>query len=97
MCGSIRRFSTANFWPRDHGTTASGTPIRFSFSRVTVNARVSPYRMGRSLESHQLERDRFHTVPCPWNGPTLYEREQCSGKRRKGRIDKGIGAILGGA
>ncbi len=28
----------------------------------------------------------------PWNGPGLYETEQCTGKQRKGRIEKGIGA-----
>jgi hypothetical protein len=48
--------------------------------------------MGRSPERRQPIQWRFHMVPWPWNGPALYETEQCTGKRRKGRIEKGMGA-----
>ena len=40
-----------------------------------------------SLPVHET----FHAAPCPWNGPTLYVTEHCPGKRRKERIELGIG------
>ncbi len=30
-------------------------------------------------------------MPWPWNGPALYVTAHCTGKRRDGRIEKGIG------
>ena len=55
-----------------------------------------PGRIGRSPESRQPVQERFQIVPWPWNGPALYVAAQCTGKRRKGRIEKGIGASQGG-
>jgi hypothetical protein len=72
-------FSTANSCPLDQRTTASGTLMHCSFESVTVNERVSPGRMGRSRESLHPFNERFHTVPCPWNGPALYVTEHCRG------------------
>ena len=46
--------------------------MRCSFGSVTVSESSSPGRMGRSPESLQPVHERFHTVPCPWNGPALY-------------------------
>ncbi len=46
-------FSTANSYPLDQRTTASGISIRCSFGSVTVSERVPPGRMGRSPESRQ--------------------------------------------
>jgi hypothetical protein len=85
-------FSTANFCPIDHRTIVSGTSIGCAFGSVTVSERVSSGRMGRLPERGQPVQERFHTVPWRWNGPALYETEQCTGKRRKGRIEKGMGA-----
>ena len=92
VCASITRFSTAHSCSLDHRTTTSGTSIRCAFGRVTVNERVSPGRMGRSPERGLPVQGRFHAVTWPWNGRALYETEQCPGKRRKRRIEKGIGA-----
>jgi hypothetical protein len=39
--------------------------------------------------------ERFQTVPWPWNGPEWYVTEHGTGKRRKGRSTKGIGASQG--
>jgi len=81
-----------NSCPLDHRTTAPGTSTRCAFGSVTVSERVSPGRMGRSPERGQPVQERFHTVPWFWNKPALYVTEQCTGKRRKGRIEKGMGA-----
>ena len=88
--------SPPNFCPLDHRTSASGTSMRCSLGSVTVNERVSPGCIGTSPERRQPDTDRFHTVPCLWNGPVLYVMKHCTGKRRKGRIEKGIGASQGG-
>ena len=61
-----------------------------------VSERGSPDGMGISPESRQPEDERFHTVPWPSNGPALYLTAQCTGKRRKGRIEKGMKASQGG-
>ena len=58
--------------------------------------RVSPGRMGRSPESRQAIHEKFQMVPCPWNGPALYDTEHRTGKRQNGQIEKGIGATQGG-
>src|SRR4029077_5203865 len=79
---STTTFSTANPCPLDDRTTASGISIRCSFGSVTVNERDFPGRMGKSPERHQPERERFHTVPWPWNGPAWYVTEHCTGNRR---------------
>jgi len=42
VSGAITTFSTANYCPLDHRTTAAGTSIRCSFGNVTVKESVSP-------------------------------------------------------
>lgn len=82
--------------PLDRRTTASGTSIQCSFGSVTVRERVSHGRIGKSPESRQPVQARFQIVPCPWNRPALYVTEHWTGKRRKGRIEKGMGFPEGG-
>lgn len=50
------------------------------------------FGMGRAPGSRQPDTERFHTVARPWNGQALYLTEHCSGKRGKGRIEKGMEA-----
>ena len=47
-------------------------------------------------QPRQPVHEKFKTVPCPWNGPALYVTPNGTGKRRKGRIVKGMGALQGG-
>jgi hypothetical protein len=61
-----------------------------------VSKSVSPCHIARSPESRQPAHDRFHTMPCHWNGPAIYVTAHCTGKRWKGRIEKGMGASQGG-
>jgi hypothetical protein len=68
----------------------------FLIGNVTVSERVSAERMGESPENRQPVRETLHTAPCPWNDPAVYATEHCTGKRRKGRIELGIGASMVG-
>jgi len=70
--------------------------MRCSFGRVTVSERVSPGLIGKSLESLQPVHERFQAVSWHWNSPELYVTTHCTGKRRKGQIVKGMGALQGG-
>src|SRR5512140_828650 len=70
--------------------------MRCSFGSVTVNKRVFPGRIGRSPERLPPAHERFQIVPWPWKGPALWVTSHCTGKRRKGRMEKGIGASQGG-
>jgi len=57
---------------------------------VTGSERVSSGRGGRSPESCQLAKLRFHMVRFFWNGPALYVTAHRTGKRRKGRNVMGM-------
>ena len=46
------------------------------------------------LRDTNAERERFHMVPGPWEGPALYVTEQCRGQRRKGRRADVIGSLV---
>ena len=70
--------------------------MRCALESVTVSERGSPSCIGKSPESRHPVHERFHTVPCPWNGPALYVTEHCTGNRWKGRIVKGMSASQGG-
>ena len=50
-----------------------------------------PWTHGQISKESSPVRETFRTAPCPWNGPALYVTEHGTGKRRKGRIELGIG------
>jgi len=77
--------------------TNSGTNERnISFphqcvERFTVVEHTSPTRHGRSPESREPVRERFHTVPCPSKRQHWYVKGLETGRRREGRSTKGMG------
>jgi hypothetical protein len=95
MCVSTATFPTANSCPRDHRNTIRDLDALLIWTRDSQREGF-PWSHGQIPSESPAGTREIPDGALAWKEPALYVIDQCTGKRRLGRIEKGVGALQGG-